>query len=282
MFPLPWNKAYRKKDGSLTTIDDAIQNGGGGGGGSELPDYDSSDAGKVLSVDDSGELEWSEGGGGYTLPTASSDTKGGIKIGRAFKMDGEYLQPYDYFAPAYTPAYNNPGRPVFRASLNTSGKYNTAMTKKPIYYTPQGALDPVFNTGDYDISDVYLPLLSNNFEFFKYVDSQLISDLSLVTLHDGTSAVTSIELESAITNYSALIIQGCYNSSGDGSSYDTSMIYVNPAINTPYWFGMKDRNDTYGGTITFSDGTHGTLTGSARTFKVYGVPASNRSRSKKK
>lgn len=281
MFPLPWNKAYRKKDGSLTTIDDAIQNGGGGGGSSELPDYDSSDAGKVLSVDESGELEWSEGGGGYTLPTASADIKGGIKIGGAFKMSGEYLQPYDYFAPAYTPIYDDVGRPVFKSS-STSGKYKTAMTKKPINYTPQGDLNPVFNAGDYDISDVYLPLLSNNFEYFKYVDSQLISDLSLVTLHNGTSAVTSIELETAITNYSALIIQGCYNSSGDGSDYDTSIIYVNPEINTPYWFGMKDRNTSYGGTITFSDSTHGSLTGAGRTFKVYGVPASNRSRSKKK
>lgn len=279
MFPLPWNKAYRKKDGSLTTIDDVIQNGGGGG--NELPDYDSSDAGKVLSVDNSGELEWSEGGGSYTLPTASSSTKGGIKVGDAFKMVGEYLQPYDYFAPAYTPAYEDIGRPVFKPST-TSGKYKTAMTKKPINYEPQSELQPTFNPGDYDISDVYLPALSDNFEYYNSVNSQLISDLSLVTLHDGVSAVTSIELESAITNYSALIIQGCYISNGDPSSYDTSLIYVNPAINTPYWFGMKDRNNSYGGTITFSDGTHGTLTGSARTFKVYGVPASNRSRSKKK
>lgn len=57
MFPLPWNKAYRKKDGSLTTLDDAIKNGGGGGG-SDLPDYDSSDAGKVLAVGLDGTLEW--------------------------------------------------------------------------------------------------------------------------------------------------------------------------------------------------------------------------------
>lgn len=33
MFPIPWNKAYRKKDGTIVNIDDAM---GGGGGGSEF------------------------------------------------------------------------------------------------------------------------------------------------------------------------------------------------------------------------------------------------------
>lgn len=54
MFPLPWNKTYRKKDGSLTTIDEAIA-------------------------------------GGFDLPTASTETKGGIKIGSGLSMDGEIL-----------------------------------------------------------------------------------------------------------------------------------------------------------------------------------------------
>ena len=57
MFPLPWNKAYRKKDGSLSTLDAAIQ----------------------------------EAGGQYVLPTASAETKGGVKIGSGLAMDGEVL-----------------------------------------------------------------------------------------------------------------------------------------------------------------------------------------------
>lgn len=61
MFPIPWNKAYRKKDGSLVNIDDAMS---GGGGGSELPEYSEADAGKVLGVNDSGELAWVEVSGG--------------------------------------------------------------------------------------------------------------------------------------------------------------------------------------------------------------------------
>lgn len=60
MFPIPFNFPFRKKDGSLVTIDDAITSGGGGGGG-------------------------------YTLPTASADTKGGVKIGSGLSMSGEVL-----------------------------------------------------------------------------------------------------------------------------------------------------------------------------------------------
>lgn len=54
MRPIPWNKAFRKKDGSLVNMEDI----GGGGGGSELPEYSEADAGKVLGVDDEGNLAW--------------------------------------------------------------------------------------------------------------------------------------------------------------------------------------------------------------------------------
>lgn len=57
MFPLPWNKAYRKQDGSLTTLSQAI----------------------------------ASGGSSYELPTASSETKGGVKIGSGLLMTGEVL-----------------------------------------------------------------------------------------------------------------------------------------------------------------------------------------------
>lgn len=59
MFPIPFNFPFRKKDGSLTTIGNEISEGGGGGG--------------------------------YTLPTASASTKGGVKIGEGLTMNGEVL-----------------------------------------------------------------------------------------------------------------------------------------------------------------------------------------------
>ena len=57
MFPLPFNFPFRKKDGTLTTLDDAI----------------------------------SSGGGSYTLPTASASVKGGVKVGTGLAMEGEVL-----------------------------------------------------------------------------------------------------------------------------------------------------------------------------------------------
>lgn len=60
MFPIPFNFPFRKKDGSITTMDDAISSGGGG-----EP---------------------------YVLPTASATTKGGVKVGAGLTMDGETLK----------------------------------------------------------------------------------------------------------------------------------------------------------------------------------------------
>lgn len=94
MFPLPWNKAYRKKDGSLTTVDDAISTGGtpyelptasantkGGvkignrltitdgvlSADAQLPSSASGDAGKVLTVGNDGTPGWDTGGGGSSI-----------------------------------------------------------------------------------------------------------------------------------------------------------------------------------------------------------------------
>lgn len=72
MFPIPWNKAYRKKDGSLDIIDNVI---GGGGGGSELPSYSAADAGKVLGVNAQGQLEWvtvSAGGNRFAVVSTAN------------------------------------------------------------------------------------------------------------------------------------------------------------------------------------------------------------------
>lgn len=54
MFPIPWNFPLRKKNGNLVNIGDAIDEG------TELPEHGEGDAGKVLSVDENGDLEWSD------------------------------------------------------------------------------------------------------------------------------------------------------------------------------------------------------------------------------
>lgn len=62
MFPINWDEPFRKKDGTMGTMEEA-----GGGGGSDLPQYDEGDAGKVLGVDDEGLLEWKELPGGVKI-----------------------------------------------------------------------------------------------------------------------------------------------------------------------------------------------------------------------
>lgn len=69
MFPIPFNFPFIKKNGERTTIGDAISNAGST----------------------------------YTLPTASADTKGGVKIGSGLTMTGDVLSnnnPTPYSLPA--------------------------------------------------------------------------------------------------------------------------------------------------------------------------------------
>lgn len=55
MFPLNSNLPYIKDDGTRDKLGNVI-----GSGGSELPEYGIANAGNILSVDDTGELEWTE------------------------------------------------------------------------------------------------------------------------------------------------------------------------------------------------------------------------------
>ena len=65
MFPIPWNFPFRKKDGSVTNISDAMS----GGGGQSLPIASESTLGGIkvgsgLTINSSGVLSASGGGGG--------------------------------------------------------------------------------------------------------------------------------------------------------------------------------------------------------------------------
>lgn len=58
MFPIRWNEIFRKKDGTLGTMEDLE---------GDLPEYGTGDAGKVLGVDDEGLLEWKDLPGGTKI-----------------------------------------------------------------------------------------------------------------------------------------------------------------------------------------------------------------------
>lgn len=98
MFPIPWNKTFRKKDGTLVNIADAMS---GGGGGSDLPPHSSTDAGKVLTVGEDGTLEWDTRGSGggeaflsYDFTKWGNITIDGVQIsanGAEFNAAGDYF-----------------------------------------------------------------------------------------------------------------------------------------------------------------------------------------------
>ena len=87
MFPIPFNFPFRKKDGSVTTIDAAIS---GGGTPYTLPTASAEIKGGVkigsgLTMD--GETLNNSNPTPYSLPTASAETKGGVKIGSGLSID---------------------------------------------------------------------------------------------------------------------------------------------------------------------------------------------------
>ena len=73
MFPIRWNFPFRKKDGSVVNISDAMS---GGGGESELPPHNIGDAGKLLKVNNEGNLAWADED--VELPTYSSEEAGKV------------------------------------------------------------------------------------------------------------------------------------------------------------------------------------------------------------
>ena len=263
MFPLRWNFPFRKKDGSLVNIGDAM--GGdyslptastttkGGikvGDGltmdgeklkvnmePELPDYGVEEAGKFLGVDNAGELTWTSGGGSldYGLYTD-------FIIGRAM----------------FTPA-------------TVADKYNAGINHNPV---ASPVSNQAFDAIPHSLDEVFLPDKFDISEFYKYVTDELIEGLDLVTLASELTAVTEVTLETPITNYSVMALQGCYDSTGKNNSYDTTIFYSSPEIGVSYVFAVKDRNASYSGTLTFTDATHATITasgGSGRRVKIFGI-----------
>ena len=112
MEPLNNNSPYIDSTGKRSTLGAEIS-GGGGGGGYTLPTASSDVKGGVkigsgLSMD--GEVLNSSNPTPYSLPTASGDTKGGVKIGSGLSMDGEVLSAsgmkiyYKDFSPSFDTA----------------------------------------------------------------------------------------------------------------------------------------------------------------------------------
>lgn len=117
------------------------------------------------------------------------------------------------------------------------------------------------------------PVLSSA-EYYSYVYSKtaMITDLGLVLLGDFSQGgnTSGNTLSDAITNYSAVLLQGIYTKIRT-SGYNTSMLYINPKLNTAYWTGMKDRNYNYDCNVTFTDANTVSLSGNLQVI-IYGMP----------
>lgn len=222
MFPIDSNDAYRKKDGSLTTMG-AI--GSSGGGGSDLPEYSSSDAGKVLTVGSDGSLEW--------------DTKG---EGGGF--------------------YSGAIRPLWIIGSSQSVKPQLAVTPLPITSNPSNSTSPTDNIA-HPLTDLLNFGEFSRIELYSWFTDAIAAILNPDILIEATSPVTQLELAHSLNDYDFIAIQGMYNDT-ISNQYNTTIIHNSIDLETPYWFGVKDRNNSYSGTITFIDDTHAELSSSLR------------------
>ena len=102
-------------------------------------------------------------------------------------------------------------------------------------------------------------------------NSALLTTYNMVLLGDfsqGGSA-SGNALSDAITNYSAVALQGIYKTSRT-SSYNTTIIYPLD-LNVQRWTGMKDRNSAYDCNVLFTDAQTVSLSGNRQVI-IYGIP----------
>lgn len=101
--------------------------------------------------------------------------------------------------------------------------------------------------------------------------SALLTTYNMVLLGDfsqGGSA-SGNALSDAITNYSAVALQGIYRNSRT-SGYNTTIIYPLD-LNVQRWTGMKDRNSGYDCNVYFTDAQTVSLNGNRQVI-IYGIP----------
>ena len=162
MEPLNNNSPYIDSTGKRSTLGAEIS-GGGGGGGYTLPTASSDVKGGVkigsgLSMD--GEVLNSSNPTPYSLPTASGDTKGGVKIGSGLSMDGEVLNssnPTPYSLP--TASGDTKGGVKIGSGLSMDGEVLSASGMKIYYKDFSPSFDTATQIGD---SQFYIHTMSNH------------------------------------------------------------------------------------------------------------------------
>ena len=178
MEPLNNNSPYIDSTGKRSTLGAEIA--AGGGGGYTLPTASSDTKGGVkigsgLSMD--GEVLNNSNPTPYSLPTASSDTKGGVKIGSGLSMDGEVLNnsnPTPYSLP--TASSDTKGGVKIGSGLSMDGEVLNANGMKIYYKDFSPNFDTVTQIGD---SPFYIHTMSTHpgRDYFKVSGYKIIGSM---------------------------------------------------------------------------------------------------------
>ena len=111
MFPIPFNFPFINKNGSRTTIGDAIS-AGGGGDPYALPTASADTKGGVKigsGLTMTGDVLSNDNPTPYSLPTASADTLGGVKVGSGLSITDGVLSASGGSGVSLTPLWENDG-----------------------------------------------------------------------------------------------------------------------------------------------------------------------------
>lgn len=181
MFPISWNFPFRKKDGTLVKMSEAMS--GGGGGGSDLPPHSSSDAGKVLTVGEDGELEWdTSGAGGGDYAIGFDFTKFGNKTannvsyssaGATFTSDKAYITIATVIPAPFT-LYVDAGDFEVQTGLSQHQRFIMGANERGLIYNYTSDKWAFYNADGWVTSDISDPAFFKNSKIKVYCDSSNI------------------------------------------------------------------------------------------------------------
>lgn len=181
MFPIPWNKTFRKKDGTLVNIADAMS---GGGGGSDLPPHSSTDAGKVLTVGEDGTLEWDTSGSGggdaflsYDFTKVGNFSIHGVEMsanGATFDSAIDYFRliEADYKRSDIT-LYIDTGNLVIPSGLDAHQRFITAaqQSNSGLIWRYTENVWSIYDGDNWTPSEISDPAFFDNCTFKIYIDA---------------------------------------------------------------------------------------------------------------
>lgn len=215
MFPIPFNFPFRKKDGSVTSIGAAID----------------------------------AGGGSYELPTASGNTKGGVKIGSRLTMTGEVLSA-DLQLPAHdiedagkVLAINNEGALVWitgggvtldttnqKAIFGVIDNYEYSVNVNKIYVGEHIDGYEIKTNPQSSSSDAQIDLYS-----IQYAQGEIKGSSFITTVHHtgGGYVDNNIQISYVGGNWTVVLLKTFYET--DGTAW-TSPVSWNYAIVKDYVF----------------------------------------------